>query len=345
MQGRGLDALLWMALGTLCTLLLLCGLAPAMDVLVRPVHAIIQPHAHWMLLAVTAFLVLGEWPRANENQPPLRRLLSAWAYLGAGLLTFLLSGLLGLVLMTRSPIPIEAAYQNLMPAFVGLFTLPGLLQAASFGRRLPAQHHDLVVPTPGALLRASITGLAGGGFAAVMPVIGAGIGGLLAGHATAQRGEQQFMIGQGATRAAYFGGGLLLLFVPGVGLVRGGMSWMMSSVYSPAGWPVFLLAIAAIAGTAAASFLLLGLLARPAVQVVSRLGPQRIAGISGIIALGCVLVFTGIPGLVVAAVGTTIGLIPTFVGGRRLNCLGVLLVPIVLNMNGWQGPVLRLLGL
>jgi TctA family transporter len=44
-------------------------------------------------------------------------------------------------------------------------------------------------------------------------------------------------------------------------------------------------------------------------------------------------------------VATTVGLIPVVVGGRRMNCLGVLLVPITLNVVGVGPTVAQWLGL
>jgi len=204
MRGQGLEAALLVGAGSLGALLGLVLVAPILDVALRPLRAILQPHTGWMLVAIVAFLLIGEWPRANDIAPPARRLLSAWAYLGAGLLTFTLSGLLGFVLLFRSPVPLEAAYLNLMPAFVGLFAVPGLLQVLLFGARPPRQSDALPGQIePRLLLRGSLTGLSGGLFASVLPVVSGGIGGLLAGHATALWNERLFMISLGASRVAY----------------------------------------------------------------------------------------------------------------------------------------------
>ena len=54
---------------------------------------------------------------------------------------------------------------------------------------------------------------------------------------------------------------------------------------------------------------------------------------------------TGGPGLLILAVATPIGLIPVFVGSRRLNCLGVLLLPVALGQIGLALPIARALGL
>ena len=72
----------------------------------------------------------------------------------------------------------------------------------------------------------------GGLFAAFFPVVTGGIGGFLAGHATAQRDDRLFIISQGASKVVYYVGGFLLFFVPGLHLTRGGMAWMLSTLYS-----------------------------------------------------------------------------------------------------------------
>jgi len=47
----------------------------------------------------------------------------------------------------------------------------------------------------------------------------------------------------------------------------------------------------------------------------------------------------------IALPATAIGLIPTLFGSRRMNCLGVLLLPITLNMAGVGPAIAKMLGL
>ena len=47
----------------------------------------------------------------------------------------------------------------------------------------------------------------------------------------------------------------------------------------------------------------------------------------------------------IAAVATGIGLIPVLFGSRRLNCLGILLLPIACNMSGFGPKIAAFLGL
>jgi putative membrane protein len=345
-RGKGAEAALLVGTGSLGAVLALVLLAPLLADVLRPMRAILQPHTGWIVSAIVAFLLLGEWPRSDERSPQrLRRLLSAWVYLGAGLLTFVLSGLLGFVLLYRSPLPTAMAYQNLLPAFVGLFAIPGLLQVIFFGARPPTQQAPIGAVQPDALLRGALTGVAGGLFACLLPLISGSIGGLLAGHATAQREERLFLISQGASKVSYYVGSLLLLFVPGLTLTRGGMAWMLSSVYVPYGWRLYWIAVAAVAFCGALAWGLLVLFSRGAVRTMRHMNPQLIASIGLLLAGALAFGFTGINGLLVTAVAACIGLLPVLIGGRRLNCLGVLLLPMTLNLIGVGPQVAAWLGL
>ena len=121
--------------------------------------------------------------------------------------------------MYRGLVPVEAAYQNLMPAFVGLFAIPWVLQNAFSRTQIPPQHVAASVDADLPLvLRGVLSGAAGGLFAAFFPVVTGGIGGFIAGHATAQRDDRLFIVSQGASKAIYYIGSLLLFFVPGLHL-------------------------------------------------------------------------------------------------------------------------------
>ncbi len=61
--------------------------------------------------------------------------------------------------------------------------------------------------------------------------------------------------------------------------------------------------------------------------------------------LAIVVGMTGWGGLLICAVATGIGLIPVLWGSRRMNCMGVLLLPIGLNMIGVGSTVAGWLGL
>ncbi|MEI6168791.1 MAG: hypothetical protein WCS52_16540 [bacterium] len=97
------------------------------DLLAIMPHVLV-PHLGWILWAGVILLVLTERPRAAPTALPARtHLLYTLAPVAAGLATLLLSGLLGLILFYRSPLPLTASFLNFIPAMIGMFAMPELL--------------------------------------------------------------------------------------------------------------------------------------------------------------------------------------------------------------------------
>ena len=347
LQRRGYEAAVLTGIGGLGGIAVLALLTPVAASLLPALRAILQPHLPWILWAVIAYMLLSEWPKGSDRAPAgWRRWWDGWRSLTAGLVTFLLSGLLGFILLYRSLVPVTVAYQNLLPAFVGLFAVPWILQNLLSRVELPEQHIAKTVDgTLGLFLRGTLAGALGGLFAAFFPVVTGGIGGFIAGHATAQRDDRLFIISQGASKVVYYVGGLLLFFVPGLHLTRGGMAWMLSSLWSSYTPQTYYLAVAAVIFSGVVSFFMLLLMARVAIKLVSRVHYRWISLGTLAVLLSTVGGMTGWGGLLICAVATGIGLIPVLWGSRRVNCMGVLLLPIALQMAGVGGAVAGWLGL
>jgi len=349
LAGRGVEAVRLVAaggLGGLFVLTLVVGpLAPRA---VRLARTVLAPHGHWIIWCVIGFMLMSEWPKGGRlGQGGRAKFLDAWRSTGTGLAVFALSGLLGFLLFYRSPLAARAAYQNLMPAFVGLFTIPWLLFNLASGVQAPPQGDGAGLSgRPGAaLIKGLAAGVLGGGFAAFFPAITGGTGGFLAGHAAGVRDDRAFLVSQGASKLVYYAGGFLLLFVPGVHLTRGGGAWLLRTVYLPRTYRDYDVALASLALAGLASFLLIGPLSRVVIRLMDRWGYRRISGV----ALGAVLTLvagiTGWQGLAVLLVAAGIGLLPVLCGSRRMNCLGVVLLPVACNLSGCGPAVARFLGL
>lgn len=347
LQRRGYEAVVLTGIGGLGGLAVLALLAPVVSRILPPIREILRPHMAWILWTIIAYMLLSEWPKGTDRAPAgWKRWWDGWKSLTAGLATFLLSGLLGFVMMYRSLVPVEVAYQNLLPAFVGLFAVPWVLQNLIARVELPPQHIARTVDAPfGAIFQGTAAGVLGGMFAAFFPVVTGGIGGFLAGHATAQRDERAFVISQGASKVVYYVGGFLLFFVPGLHLTRGGMAWMVSTQYSSYTPERYYWATAAVLAAGVLAFFLSLGLTRLVIALTARVSYRIISFATLIILLVVVFTMTGWSGLAVCAVATGIGLIPVLWGSRRMNAMGVLLLPIALNMAGAGDGVARWLGL
>jgi len=257
-----------------------------------------------------------------------------------------LSALLGFLLLYRSPIAVESAFQNLLPAFVGLFAVPWCLFNLLSGTAIPRQYcADSVELDGDALLRATAAGGLGGGFAAFFPVVTGGVGGLLAGHATAQRDERVFIVSQGVSKLVYYVGAFLLFFVPGLRMRRGGAAGLLNTLFTPQTTGDYLLILGAIAVSGGVAFLMTAPLTRWTIRFVERVNYRIASAVALAIAVGLVLAMTGLTGVAVMAVAAGIGSLPVLFGSRRLNCLGILLVPMACNMSGFGPRVAAWLGL
>jgi putative membrane protein len=344
---RGYEAAVLSGIGGLGGAVILLALLPIAPTLVGSIRAIILPHLHWLLAVIIAYLLMSEFPKGGDHgKTKWARLGAAWRGLAAGILTFVLSGVLGIVLMFKSPVPVESAFQNLLPAFIGLFAVPWLAENILSGTRIPPQHIPASVDAPpGVIARGVLSGAIGGLFAAFFPVVTGGIGSYLAGQATAQRDDRVFIISQGASKFLYYVGAFWLLFLPTLHVTKGGLAGMLATIYVPQDIGLYYVASALIALCGVLSFFLLLVYARGAVWLVQKVDYRYLSIATLFLMAALVYGFTGLGGLAVMLVATPVGWLPVLWGSRRLNCLGVLLVPITLNLAGLGPSVAHALGI
>ncbi len=347
MLGRGYEIAMLTGFGSLLGILLLVLITPLSFNVLPALRRIMTPHMHWLLGLVTVYILMSEWPKSIERKPPgLPRFLEAWRSLGAGLLTFALSGFLGLIVFNKTLIPVRSSFQSLLPVFVGLFAVPSVLLNIVSRQKIPKQHIAKSIDvTPSVALRSTIAGGLGGLIAALFPIMTAGMGGLLAGQATAQRDSRIFVMSQGVSKVVYYVGAFLFFFIPGKRMGKGGLVAMVSPLFSVHTIQEYWLALATMVFAGGIAFILLHFLSKWFAKIVHQINYQLISEITLVILLLVVFGMTRWMGLLIMTVSTAIGLLPVLFGSRRLNCLGVLLVPISLNMAGIGPKVAHWLGI
>ncbi|PKK90179.1 MAG: hypothetical protein CVV64_10645 [Candidatus Wallbacteria bacterium HGW-Wallbacteria-1] len=350
MNGKGYEAAVVSGIGSMAGIFLLVILTPFMWYILPTIHKVVSPHMAWILALVMVYMIMSEWPKGCGIGTTLwQRFSHAWGNLFAGLLTFGLSALLGLIITSKSLISVEMGFQNIMPVFVGLFAIPSIFQNLLSREKIPPQHiSDTVELSWRDIGKATFQGGIGGMLAAYLPAVTAGIGAIIAGHATALRGDVLFILSGGVAKVLYYVGAFLFLFVltplSPMGLGKGGLNVILKPVFSPQAGD-FTLMLGVIIFSGCISFLILLAASRWTLKILQIIDYKKLYWFALVLITAIVGHLTGMAGLFVMAVSSCIGSIPVFYHSRRSNCMAVLLFPICLNMAGYGDIVASWLGL
>nr|WP_237705133.1 tripartite tricarboxylate transporter permease [Thermococcus zilligii] len=346
--GRGHEAVLLYLIGAVAgTLILVLSALFIFPRVLPPIYQATSPYITYFLVAIVVFMFMSEWPKEGDRgKTPGERLWLAWRQILGGIAVFFLSGLLGFVVMNTNLLPVTSAYTRLTPMFIGFFGMSWvLLNILSNPPMLDQKTEDNVESSVYNMLKASFGGALGGTIAAVYPIITGGMGALVAGHMTSQRGDDAFIISQGVNRVIYYVGAFTLLFLPNLRLTRGAAAWLVSSVYTPKSYAEYLAAVGVILLSAGISFLFTYYLSK----VIARsFKVAHIRKLSYVVAVTLVVIsylLTGWMGVVVLFISTAIGMMAAAFNTRRSYCLGGLILPVLISMTGNTGAFMHLLGL
>ena len=339
-EGHGMRAAHLGGIGALAgTLISACVLGFIGRRVLPALSQVLGSHWHWLVWAVVIFILMSEWPqRVGPGLTRKRRFLAAWRSLLVGLAVFALSGLLGIIVFFRSGQELGSSFAGIMPMVCGMFSVPWLLMSIYRKSRIPRQSHGIGgAISRKELMSGCLTGWLGGAFAGVIPGVTAGVGGLVAGHTCSLNGRNGFIVAQGCARGAYMSGGLMLLFVPGLSMTRGGCSMMLRALHQPFAQREFAIVLAVSILAAAVSILLCRPLCIGFLWVLDRVGGRIISGCSLVLLMLVNWMITGWWGLAVMGAASLIGGTAIVYGGRRMNCLGCILIPVGIALSGWGG--------
>jgi len=322
LEGRGHYAVKLTVFGCLGGLLVSAVILFPFLMLVKPAYGAIKPNMHWLLLSVVAVMI------ATERSPEK----VVWACL-----IFLLSGFLGLVALDGKILKSEAA---LMPLLSGLFGASVLLPSIASDCRLPKQ--KIGSEEPKQVGKPILTGTIAGAVTGIIPGIGPSQGTVLAQLACGGDGTENFLttvssvntskallsfaalyaIGRGRSGAAVAVGQILiigtseLLVMVGVSLFAGGIAALLTLKLSKA-----------------------------MAKGISKVPYRKMC--VAVLALVTALVFfySGLVGLLVFAVATSVGVLPALVSVKRTHAMGVIILPCILFFAGAKDTVLAAIGL
>jgi putative membrane protein len=307
--GRGREALRLSALGSGLAVALAVPLAVPITLAMERAWPVLRAHLPVVLGGVALALVLGE-------RDSIARVGAAIA-LGA-------SGALGLLTLPLDPPAVLPVGGMLAPLFAGLFGAPVLLDSIG-GAGVPPQDDATVAGSPREVGGVAAIGTVAGALVGYVPGVSSAVAATGALAAVRSRGARAFVV---ATSSVNTATAIFALFaLVAIGSPRTGVMVAVDG----AGLPVHLPLLLASVGIAAA----IGVALVPTVgdrylETVGRLDATRLA-IALLVALTILAyLFAGPVGVGAFGATSVIGLVPPRLGARRVNLMGVLLVPLIL---------------
>ncbi len=159
------------------------------------------------------------------------------------------------------------------------------------------------------------------------------------------RGDDTFIVSQGANRILYYVGAFFLLFVPTTTLRRGAGAQLVSSIYIPKTWAEFYYAGGVILLAAGISLIGVVYLSKIISRIITGQNYIRVSIIvAGLLVLVSYLL-AGWQGIIILFVATLIGFMAVVFNTRRSYCLGGIIFPIAVSMTGNTQILLHLLHL
>ncbi|MFQ6106680.1 MAG: tripartite tricarboxylate transporter permease [Thermoplasmata archaeon] len=275
---------------------------------------------------------------------------------GWALGVFLISGLLGYVVLSTGlfssnwyPLPslvVDRSSVGLFPLFTGLFGLSTLILSLSRTDGIPEQsvqlgEEDLFRGHLSSALKGASAGCFAGWFPGISNATATVIARMLDSREKRGKSEKQFIVAVSAVNTSSCFFTLLALFV--LERARSGvMNTVMSELgetlapWDDIGFMPLAMTVLLLSGVIAAciGFLLTKRLGRRFAQACSHVDYRRLAFLIICLLVGMVLLLSGVMGLLVALVSTSVGLIPPLVGVKRVHLMGCLILPLILLFAG-----------
>ena len=315
LEGRGYEAVCISALASLSAIVIsLLLLFPAKLILGKPINLYhtIEILVPYILLFISIILVITSENRLNA------------------LFIFLLSGIFGFVILSMD-VSFLFPSSPLFPALAGLFGIPALVY--SYKQILPPQN---IEEKNIAIQRKDIaSGVVAGGLVSILPGVSSAVATILALLFRKEKGrENTISILSSANTATNFFV-LAMLFI--ILKARSGFAIAIGNMLKIEKWDRLLfpypfnLFLVAIIISSIISYYSTKLIGRMVAKNISKISYKLLLRISLAIILAMVFIFAGLIGLFILFIASSIGILCLRMRVRRSLCMGVLLLPLILN--------------
>jgi hypothetical protein len=148
------------------------------------------------------------------------------------------------------------------------------------------------------------------------------------------RGDDAFLISQGAARTVYYVGALFFLFHPTMRITRGAVAWLIGGLYTPKTWVEFYAGASVIILSAGLAFVLTLYLSKAVAKLLSVVSYLYISLATLVFIVSMVYVLTGLTGILLMLVAGAVGFAAMVFNTRLSYCLGALILPVLGKHHG-----------
>uniref|UniRef100_A0A7C3MBD0 DUF112 domain-containing protein n=2 Tax=Archaeoglobus fulgidus TaxID=2234 RepID=A0A7C3MBD0_ARCFL len=310
LEGRGFEAVTISAVSSFLAVVISFLLYPAVWFLGVNYSAVTSfiPVA---LIAISAFLILTE--RGEEFGGRY----SAWRKRFYALLVFTVSGFTGIVAFQVSEYVTDPLGSILLPLLTGLFGVPILLQTT--GGRIPQQRVRFRLPDSNAVSAGTVAGF----LVSLFPGVSSGVATVLS--TVGIRGREEYVAAVSAANSA--NAVLCFFMLISASRTRSGAAEALKQL----GAFPSLFEIVAISTLSALVALPLTLaVAKVAFSHITRLQFSKISLAVLVFLIALTYILTGFMGVMILFVSSVIGMSAPLLGVRRVNCMGCLIIPVLL---------------
>jgi putative membrane protein len=307
-RGEGYDALFLTVVGGVSVMIITVLALPFLLWFIPSVYGIVHAYIHWLLLLVFLALLFQEKGKKKLH----------------ALFFFLTSGAAGFMLLSSLP-----SRYVLFPSLTGLFGLSIIITGMAHSVSLPEQKSRRV-PRHG-FVKGGIAGWLAGMFVGVLPGIGSAQAGVLA-NTVLKGNEKDFLVALGGINTA----NIMFTFIAlhTISKARSGAAAAVSEIAASIGiGELYFMTIIALLSCFTASVLTLWLGKRSA-SLMTEVSYKKLNAVVLLIIIVLVLAFSGVQGLLIAALCTIIGVACALIGIKRMYLMGFLMVPTILFFSG-----------
>lgn len=251
---------------------------------------------------------------------------------------FILSGIFGFVIFRIPSIssPLGLPSSVIFPAFAGLFGISTLIFSANTVSSIPKQKIQAPKLSKRDSLISIFTGSAAGSVFGFIPGITSGHATVLSMIARKSKDKEQTLLTLSAVNTSYAFFCVIGLFV--IGKARNGTALAVNKLINIEYWNslappnALIYLLAAILISSCVSYFVNLWLGKKFAKIFSCLPYKKLVFSVVVFIAVMVFVFTGFVGILILIVAVSIGLLPQILGVRRSHCMGMLLMPIIINL-------------